>query len=581
MEGQTVSHYRVLGRVGAGGMGVVYRAEDTRLKRPVAIKMLSPHLTSDDEARDRFQQEAHAASLLEHPNICTIHEIDSTPDGQLFIVMAYCEGETLKSRLARGPLPIAEAVEVTVQILRALQKAHEAGIVHRDVKPANVMVDTDGLVRLVDFGIAKLHDRVDLTRTGTTVGTMAYMSPEQIAGEAADARTDLWAAGVVFYEALAGRPPFRGDSEVAIINHILRGDPAPLHTLRPEVPRALVGVAQRALAKSPALRFASATEFIALLRASQHEAIPSTTPGGTRFRWQIAAVVALVAVAGIGGTIAWNVKRSNDARAAEEAFQQASTLASGDSYVEAFLRAEQLEQLAPTDPRLPDLMNRVSVRRPITTDPAGAAVFYKAFDDTSNGWRSVGQTPLKDVRLPAGAIRLRIEKPAYETREFIAVTAGIPNRPFVLEPTGFIPAGMVRVPKSDLTLTLYGYDYTRPLPAAEYLIDRFEVTNEQFKAFVDAGGYTRREFWKEPFVANGKTLSWEEAVAQFRDKTGRPRVRQSGKSGRFPAGGEKYPVSGVSWYEAAAYAEFSGKQLPTIYHWLRTASVGLASFILR
>ena len=194
--GQTVSHYRILEYLGGGGMGVVYKAQDLKLDRPVALKFLPPELTRDPEAKQRFIHEAKAASALQHPNICTIHDIDQTEDGQIFIVMDLYEGETLKSRIEHGPAGIDEAVEISLQMARGLAKAHEHGIVHRDVKPANVIVTCDGLVKIVDFGLAKLTGLTMLTKVGSTVGTAAYMSPEQARGEEVDQRADVWSRSV-------------------------------------------------------------------------------------------------------------------------------------------------------------------------------------------------------------------------------------------------------------------------------------------------------------------------------------------------------------------------------------------------
>lgn len=178
MIGQTVSHYKILEKLGGGAMGVVYKAEDTKLKKTVALKFLPPELTRDEDAKKHFVHEAQAAAALDHPHICTIHEIDETPDGHLFICMACYDGESLKKRIARGPLLVLEALDIAIQVAQGLAKAHGAGMVHRDIKPANIMLTGDGVVKVVDFGLAKLAGQTKVTKTGTTVGTVSYMSPE-------------------------------------------------------------------------------------------------------------------------------------------------------------------------------------------------------------------------------------------------------------------------------------------------------------------------------------------------------------------------------------------------------------------
>ena len=210
MIGKTISHYQIVEKLGEGGMGVVYKAEDTKLKRTVALKFLPPALSSNREANERFIQEAQAASALEHPNICTIYEIDETEDGQMFIVMACYEGESLKKKIEREPLELESAINIASQIAAGLARAHEAGITHRDIKPANLMVTERGEVKILDFGLAKLARRAQLTKTGSTVGTVAYMSPEQAQGQEVDNRTDIWSLGVVMYEMLTGQLPFKG-----------------------------------------------------------------------------------------------------------------------------------------------------------------------------------------------------------------------------------------------------------------------------------------------------------------------------------------------------------------------------------
>ena len=269
--GDSVSHYRIVELLGAGGMGVVYKAEDTRLKRAVALKFLPFSLLQDAEAKERLIHEAQAASALDHPNICTTYEIDETSDGQLFIAMAYYPGETLKKKIERGPLKLDEALDYAMQIAQGLVKAHAAGIVHRDIKPANVMVTSDGLVKIVDFGLAKLLGQTGVTRTGTTLGTVAYMSPEQTKGLEVDARSDLWSLGVVLYEMIAGRLPFAGTDTFAIANAIVHDTPPPLTSLRTGVPMDVERVVTRALAKRTEDRYQTAADFLSEVRRLKRE----------------------------------------------------------------------------------------------------------------------------------------------------------------------------------------------------------------------------------------------------------------------------------------------------------------------
>jgi serine/threonine protein kinase len=261
MIGKTFSHYKILEKLGEGGMGVVYKAEDTKLKRTVALKFLPPALTGDLEAKERFTHEAQAASALDHPNVSTVFEINETDDGQMFMAMACYDGETLKTRIGRGPLPVDEAVGIATQVAQGLAKAHESGIVHRDIKPANILITTDGVAKIVDFGLAKLSGRTMLTKTGSTLGTAAYMSPEQARGESVDHRTDIWSLGVVLYEVIAGRRPFASEYEQALVYQILNTEPESLTRVRPETLPGLAQIVGHALAKQPAERYQTMEEF--------------------------------------------------------------------------------------------------------------------------------------------------------------------------------------------------------------------------------------------------------------------------------------------------------------------------------
>jgi serine/threonine-protein kinase len=310
MEGRTVAHFKILEKLGGGGMGVVYRALDLHLDRPVALKFLPPHLTADDEARQRFMQEARAASALEHPNICTIHDIGVSDDGDLFIAMALYEGETLKKRLAReGALSAETAVGIAQQAVAGLSAAHDRGIIHRDIKPANIFLTEDGRVIILDFGLAKLAGAAEITRSGSTLGTPYYMSPEQTRSEAVDHRTDLWSLGVVLYEMLSGRRPFEGDYESAVSYAIVNEDVAPLA----DVPESLRDILDRALAKDPSERYpvtgdmSSDLEHARLDLMATGEHGPAKV-GGRRSRWWMALVVPVAVVLGY---LAWQQTASD------------------------------------------------------------------------------------------------------------------------------------------------------------------------------------------------------------------------------------------------------------------------------
>ena len=261
--GETVSHYNILEKLGEGGMGVVYKAYDTKLLRPVALKFLTPALTRDEEAKKRFIREARAASALDHPNIAVVHDIDETPDGASFICMAYYEGQTLKALLSREPLGVAESLRIVVQIASGLQRAHESGIIHRDIKPGNIIVTPQGNVKIVDFGLAKLSAQSLITQSRSVGGTAAYMAPEQILGSEVDGRSDLFSLGIVFYECVTGQRPFVGEHEPALFYSIVNSEPIPPSTLQPDVTPALERIMLRLLAKDPAQRYQTAADLYA------------------------------------------------------------------------------------------------------------------------------------------------------------------------------------------------------------------------------------------------------------------------------------------------------------------------------
>lgn len=271
MIGKVISHYRVLEELGRGGMGIVYKARDTKLDRFVALKFLHPELTRDEEAKARFIQEAQAAAALNHPHICTIYEIDEH-DGRSFIAMEFIEGEGLQEKIRRGPLPLDELLSITIQIGEGLHEAHQKGIVHRDIKPGNVMLTSRSQVKILDFGLARLGAHSKLTRTDTTLGTTAYMSPEQTSGKEVDRRTDIWSLGVVLYEMITGERPFTGEYEQAVVYSILHDQPEPVTSRRSQLPMELERIVGKTLAKNPAERYPHVEDLLVDLRAV-HSAI--------------------------------------------------------------------------------------------------------------------------------------------------------------------------------------------------------------------------------------------------------------------------------------------------------------------
>jgi eukaryotic-like serine/threonine-protein kinase len=581
MIGQTISHYEILEKLGEGGMGVVYKAHDTRLDRRVALKFLPHHAAPGELDKQRFIHEAKAASALDHPNICTIHEIDETADGRLFIVMSHYEGKTLKKIIEEGPLNVEEAVGLTIQIAKGLAEAHAHGIVHRDIKPANIMVTRDGVAKIVDFGLAKLSGLTILTKTGSTVGTAAYMSPEQAQGTAIDHRTDIWSLGVVLYEMLTGRKPFMSDYEQALVYMIINEDPEPIQKLIPDISPVLIDILNRATEKNQDSRYSSISKMLEdlehyreSLRPEVHRGVDLKTAIRTIKRPLIAIPMTILLVL-LCIIVFLFFKHQADVRWAREAAipEIERLIAESDllrDLVVPYRLAERAEVIFGDDSKLKELFSKISLEIDIRTDPPEADVFFKEYGKPDEEWIYLGLTPIQNIRVPIGIFRWKIEKEGYETVYAAASTwdvdtegktSLVPNH-FVraLDRRDSIPPGMVRVAGAQ----------RRFGSLDDFYIDKFEVTNRQYKDFIDNGGYRNGLFWKQEIVKEGKIVPWEEAVSEFVDQTGRPGP-STWLGGHYPEGQADYPVSGISWYEATAYAEFAGKTLPTGYHW------GLAS----
>ncbi|MBL7135976.1 MAG: protein kinase [Candidatus Marinimicrobia bacterium] len=277
MIGKSISHYRIIEKLGEGGMGVVYKAEDTKLKRFVALKFLPLQSLSNEEERTRLVHEAQAAASLDHPNICTVHEIDEV-DGNTFIAMAYIDGQSLKGKIDSGPLKIEESLNIAIQIAEGLQEAHEKGIVHRDIKSSNIMFSSKGQTKITDFGLVKLSGRTKLTKTGTTMGTVAYMSPEQTQGATVDHRADIWSFGVMLYEMITGQLPFKGDYDQAVVYSIVNEEPEQITGVCTGVPIELERIINKAMAKNPEERYQHVDEILVDLRSVAKEALIKIKP---------------------------------------------------------------------------------------------------------------------------------------------------------------------------------------------------------------------------------------------------------------------------------------------------------------
>ncbi|MEX2049483.1 MAG: protein kinase [Gemmatimonadota bacterium] len=554
-----------------GGMAVVYAAEDLEHGRTVAIKVLSATLAATPGA-ERFLREIDVVARLQHTNILTL--IDSGEvDGLPYYVMPFVEGQSLADRLERGDaIPVDEAVRIACEVADALQVAHDRGIVHRDIKPGNILI-SEGHAVVADFGIASAQGDSEvarLTETGVSLGSPVYMSPEQASGERSiDHRTDLYSLGCVLYEMLAGRPPFEGSMRTLLAQKVL-GQVRPLRDVRDDVPRGVESAVARAMRIEPGDRFLSAADLRQALLAS----LPTKTGRGGSVRRRGLAAAAVVVV--VFGAAALQRARASEARAmaVAERLAEIEGLIEGGRYTDALELANEVEAISPGDTTLARLLPEFSFAIEVRTDPPGARIYLQSMDGPEDAWQDLGTAPVEGVRfagvtIDAGPLgqgkaadrpwRLRFALQGYQERELLLTaflgtlpSAIPPIDPVTLTPIDAALEGMVPIPG----FTLNGVEH------GDYYMDRYEVTNAEYKHAVDAGGYTDPRYWNHPVVLEGRELGFAEIMALLRDQTGRPGP-STWRLGTFPDGQAEYPVGGVSWHEAAAFAQWAGKQLPT------------------
>jgi serine/threonine protein kinase/cephalosporin-C deacetylase-like acetyl esterase len=576
--------YRIMEEIGHGGMGVVYKAEDLKLRRLVAVKFLPRELSSSREARERFILEARAAAAFSHPNICTIHEVDERLE-EPFIVMEYVEGETLSERLKKGPLPLEEAVDIASQVAEGLEKAHQKGIVHRDVKSANIMVTESGQAKIMDFGLARLREGTAFTKEGAVLGTVAYMSPEQARGDKVDGRTDIWSLGVVLYEMLSGELPFRGEQDVSILYSIVHEEPRSLKDRKPPVPLELQRIIGKAMAKDPDSRYRSAGDMAKDLGKFQD--VLKAEAGGVlnlrsllkRFKRPIVAVPSVSILIALAFLVFWTFNRQAKIRwAREQAVPGIFQLADAQEYQAAFDLATKAEQYLSKDPALSSAWPKFSSMVSVRSVPPGASVYLKEYSAVDQEWKPYGQTPIDRLRLPRGRYRMKLTKEGFaeSLTAFVSEDGAVD---LALAKAGEVPTGMIFMKGGVYRPVNIVIDYISGVELGDFLVDKYEVTNKDFMRFVASGGYRKSEYWKQPFVKARRILAWREAMAEFVDKTGRPGPA-SWEAGDYPPGQDDYPVGGLSWYEAAAYAEFVGKSLPTVHHWSVAANTRWVQYLI-
>ncbi|MBC8086647.1 MAG: protein kinase [Phycisphaerae bacterium] len=582
-------NYRIERELGAGGMATVYLAHDLKHQRDVAIKVLKSGL-AQSLSGERFLREIAITARLNHPHILPLLESGETVGGDfLYYVMPLASGESLREHMDRdGALPVSECVRLGMETVEALVYAHTHGVVHRDIKPANVLL-SDGHAVVADFGIAKAlgdardttRERTAITTEGTSLGTPLYMAPEQATGEGdVDHRADIYAVGVMLFEMVAGAPPFTGTWHQVMVQKMSNDVPS-LSAHFASAPPALVRLIAACMASDASLRPQTAGAVLQQLRGIA-ESLNAPRPDGTLARKRTTLVASALGLAAlIVATIV--VMRDRDARwLRDTALPEIERLVETDQLDSAFALITEATGRAPDDSTVTAWWPAVSQIQTFLSEPSGAEVSRASIDDTTK-WIPIGTTPASNVRIPKNAWFYRYSRPGYLPVTVMGARLGgsyvpIPS-PIALRKISDADSNMVLLRGAGLRGTLFGLSSATAFNLSDFLFDKTEITNRQYRAFVAEGGYTKPAYWDSGFVKDGQSLTWESAMALMVDRTGRPGP-STWEGGAPPADADDLPVGGVSWYEARAYARFVGKDLPTVYEWNAAAIPEAARWVV-